>query len=227
MTGYPYPTELVASPSGSRIAWVFNEKGVRNVWAAEGPGFAARRLTNNTSDDGQELTNLEFSADGNYIVYASGPLAAPAIPQLAQMLYSDRTANRAAFALVDIGTNSLPFLIEALQNGNRSARLEAALAVGEFRGAGEAAVPALVACMKYDDDSVRVNALAPCTFATPLVNKVLAYDDTYRATVEAGIPMGRVGQPDEIVGAAVFLAADASSMVTGHILAVDGGYLAR
>ncbi|MDA8217289.1 MAG: glucose 1-dehydrogenase [Dehalococcoidales bacterium] len=74
---------------------------------------------------------------------------------------------------------------------------------------------------------VRVNALAPCTFETPLVKKILEYDTEYRATVEAGIPMGRVGQPEEIVGAALFLAADASSMVTGHILAIDGGYVAR
>ena len=74
---------------------------------------------------------------------------------------------------------------------------------------------------------VRVNALAPCTFETPLVKKVLEYDPAYKQTVEAGIPMGRAGQPDEIVGAALFLASDASAMVTGHTLAVDGGYLAR
>jgi len=72
VTSYPYPAELVASPVGSRIAWVFNEKGVRNIWAAEGPDFQARRLTGNISDDGQELTNLEFSTDGNYIVYVRG-----------------------------------------------------------------------------------------------------------------------------------------------------------
>jgi NAD(P)-dependent dehydrogenase (short-subunit alcohol dehydrogenase family) len=42
----------------------------------------------------------------------------------------------------------------------------------------------------------------------------------------SNIPMGRVGQPKEIVGPALFLASDASSMVTGVILPVDGGYLA-
>ena len=72
VTSYPYPLELVASPSGSRLAWVFNEKGVRNIWAAEGPDFKARRLTSYKDDDGQELTNLSFAHDGNSIVFVRG-----------------------------------------------------------------------------------------------------------------------------------------------------------
>jgi dipeptidyl aminopeptidase/acylaminoacyl peptidase len=69
---YPYPSELVASPTGSRIAWAFNIKGMRNIWVAEGPDFKARRLTDYMTDEGQELTFLEFSHDGNYIVYVRG-----------------------------------------------------------------------------------------------------------------------------------------------------------
>jgi NAD(P)-dependent dehydrogenase (short-subunit alcohol dehydrogenase family) len=46
-------------------------------------------------------------------------------------------------------------------------------------------------------------------------------------TWTANIPLGRVGESDEIVGPALFLASDASSMVTGTVLDVDGGYLAR
>jgi dipeptidyl aminopeptidase/acylaminoacyl peptidase len=69
---YPYPSELVSSPSGSRIAWVFDEQGIRNVWAAQGPEFKPRRLTDYREDDGQELTGLVFSHDGNYVVYVRG-----------------------------------------------------------------------------------------------------------------------------------------------------------
>jgi dipeptidyl aminopeptidase/acylaminoacyl peptidase len=69
---YPFPAELVASPTGARIAWVFNERGVRNVWAAEGPNWTARKVTSYADDDGQELTNLAFSHDGNTIVYVRG-----------------------------------------------------------------------------------------------------------------------------------------------------------
>jgi dipeptidyl aminopeptidase/acylaminoacyl peptidase len=69
---YPYPVELVASPRGSRIAWVFDEKGVRNIWAAEGPDFNPHRVTDYKDDDGQELTNLSFSSDGSVIAYVRG-----------------------------------------------------------------------------------------------------------------------------------------------------------
>jgi dipeptidyl aminopeptidase/acylaminoacyl peptidase len=68
----PTPDNLIASPVGSTIAWTFNERGVRNVYVADGPEFAARRLTDNTKDDGQELTNLSFSKDGKTIVYVRG-----------------------------------------------------------------------------------------------------------------------------------------------------------
>jgi dipeptidyl aminopeptidase/acylaminoacyl peptidase len=69
---YPFPNELTASATGARIAWAFNEQGSRNVWVAEGPEFKARRLTNYDVDDGQELTSLSVSADGEYVVYVRG-----------------------------------------------------------------------------------------------------------------------------------------------------------
>ena len=69
---YPFPNELTASATGSRIAWAFNERGARNVWVAEGPDFKARRLTNYNTDDGQELTSLSISADGKYVIYVRG-----------------------------------------------------------------------------------------------------------------------------------------------------------
>ena len=69
---YPFPNELTAAATGSRIAWAFNERGLRNIWVAEGPDFKARRLTNYTSDDGQELTSVAVSADGKYVVYVRG-----------------------------------------------------------------------------------------------------------------------------------------------------------
>ena len=69
---YPFPNELAASATGARLAWAFNERGLRNIWVAEGPDFRARRLTDYSADDGQELTGVSVSPDGRHVVYARG-----------------------------------------------------------------------------------------------------------------------------------------------------------
>ncbi|MGI9043909.1 MAG: S9 family peptidase [Gemmatimonadaceae bacterium] len=69
---YPFPQNLTAAATGSRIAWTFNEEGRRNVYVAEGPGFTARKITAYDRDDGQELTSVSLSSDGQYIVYVRG-----------------------------------------------------------------------------------------------------------------------------------------------------------
>lgn len=69
---YPFPTDLTSSAQGSRIAWACNEQGKRNVYVAEGPDFAPRKLTNYTDDDGQELSSLSISDDGKWVVYVRG-----------------------------------------------------------------------------------------------------------------------------------------------------------
>jgi len=70
-----------------------------------------------------------------------------------------------------------------------------------------------------------VNAIAPGYFRTPLTEKLLT--GTPRGQeVLTRTPMGRFGELDELIGAAIFLASDSSSFVTGTLLAVDGGYLA-
>jgi dipeptidyl aminopeptidase/acylaminoacyl peptidase len=69
---YPYPAELTASSTGARLAWTVNEQGRRNIYVAQGPEFAPRRLTNYVTDDGQELTSVSLSADGRYLVYVRG-----------------------------------------------------------------------------------------------------------------------------------------------------------
>ncbi len=74
---------------------------------------------------------------------------------------------------------------------------------------------------------VRVNALAPSTFETDLVRRNRPARPEVYDLLMTRTPAGRFGRPDEIVGPALFLAADASSMVTGHVLTVDGGYTAQ
>lgn len=74
--------------------------------------------------------------------------------------------------------------------------------------------------------NINVNAIAPTVFETPLTRPLLHGDKEFYNYIIERIPMGRVGQPKDLIGAAVFLASDASNMVTGHVLNVDGGWLA-
>ena len=69
---YPFPEGLAASTAGNRLAWVIDLNGVRNVWVAEGPDFKPKQVTRFTADDGQEITQLTFSPDGNELVFVRG-----------------------------------------------------------------------------------------------------------------------------------------------------------
>src|ERR1017187_8298443 len=70
----PFPGELVAATHGNRVAWVFNAKGIRNVWVADGPDFihTARQVTHYSADDGQPIASLRLTPDGKTVLYALG-----------------------------------------------------------------------------------------------------------------------------------------------------------
>jgi hypothetical protein len=70
-----------------------------------------------------------------------------------------------------------------------------------------------------------VNAIASSWFETRM-GALLHQESQYQEQAMRRVPMGRMGQPDELVGAVLYLASNASRMVTGHLLAVDGGTLA-
>lgn len=69
---FSFPSELTSSAMGEKIAWAMNEQGKRNVYLAEGPDFAPKKITQFNEDDGQEISSLQFSPDGNWLVFVRG-----------------------------------------------------------------------------------------------------------------------------------------------------------
>jgi len=76
--------------------------------------------------------------------------------------------------------------------------------------------------MEWGDHGIRVNGIAPGFILTDLTNKLWS-DPTMQAWGQANTPLRRLGQPEDLVGAAVFLISDASRYMTGQVLYVDGG----
>jgi len=93
--------------------------------------------------------------------------------------------------------------------------------------ASKAAVASLTKSLaiEWAKHGVNVNAIAPGVFKTDLNRELLESSDRGRE-FQTRTPMGRFGQVEELAGAAVFLASEAASFVTGEVLVVDGGFLA-
>lgn len=103
----------------------------------------------------------------------------------------------------------------------------------EFRAASyhaaKGGVDALtrVLALEYAREGIRVNAIAPSYFdGTELMGKVFEANPATRDYSISRTPMGRLGQPEDLEGAIIYLASDAARFVTGHILYVDGGWTA-
>jgi len=67
-----YPTQVTSSEQSERIAWIANDRGARNVWAAIPPQFKPQMLTHWLDDDGQDLSSLRMSRDGSTLVWVRG-----------------------------------------------------------------------------------------------------------------------------------------------------------
>ena len=78
--------------------------------------------------------------------------------------------------------------------------------------------------MEYAEQGIRINAVSPGRVTTPMM---LASNIADMKAVAAGLPLRRMGEPEEVAAAVLWLASDASSFVVGHNLNVDGGFLSQ
>jgi NAD(P)-dependent dehydrogenase (short-subunit alcohol dehydrogenase family) len=83
------------------------------------------------------------------------------------------------------------------------------------------------AALDYATAGIRVNAVCPGVIHTEMIDRFVGDDPEALAALVANEPMGRMGTPDEIAGAVVWLCSDAAGFVTGQALAIDGGLVSR
>jgi len=83
------------------------------------------------------------------------------------------------------------------------------------------------AALEYGREDVRVNAISPGVIETPMVERAEAANPEMIEAVSESTPMGRIGEPDEIGDAAVWLCSDDASFVTGETMVIDGGYVSQ
>ena len=82
------------------------------------------------------------------------------------------------------------------------------------------------AALEYARDNVRVNAICPSTIDTSMIARFTGGDNRIKAQFAEGEPIGRLGTPEEVANAVIWLCSEGSSFITGATLAVDGGRLA-
>ena len=83
------------------------------------------------------------------------------------------------------------------------------------------------AAIEYAAQGIRINAVAPAVIRTDMTERAFFHDEALGAQVTAMHPMGRVGQPEEVAEAVIWLCSRRASFTTGHVLPIDGGRLVR
>ena len=83
------------------------------------------------------------------------------------------------------------------------------------------------AALEYAESGIRINAVCPGPIRTPMTEAVMANNPGAEERYSARAPMGRMGRPEEVAQAVVWLCSDSASFVTGHTMTVDGGLVAE
>lgn len=83
------------------------------------------------------------------------------------------------------------------------------------------------AALEYATQNIRVNAVCPGAIVTPMLERLMDTSEGARESIHAGEPVGRLGRPEEIASAVLWLCGEGASFTTGQAIAVDGGWTAR
>ncbi len=83
------------------------------------------------------------------------------------------------------------------------------------------------AALEYGKENIRVNSVCPAVIETDMAERFFQDKPDLKANMGKAHPIGRIGQPEEVARAVLFLCSDDASFITGHCLPVDGGYMAQ
>lgn len=226
---------LVAAGADVLVADIDAAGGEETVALAGGPGQASSFAADVADPAGARALvaaalerggRLDFAHNNAGVVFAGSPLHEVADADWQRMIDVDLTG---VF-------NCMRAEIAAMLDGGGGSIVNTASGVGVVGLPGQGPYVAAkhgvigltrVAALDYAQRGIRVNAVCPGSIETPLFEEAAAADPELRGLVEAGHPVGRLGRPEEIADAVVWLASDASSFVTGQPILVDGGYTAQ
>jgi len=222
---------------GGAIAGAFRDSGARAIATAL-DAAEAERAAANPRLAGVEIAALDVADDAAVQALAAEVGDIDVLVNCAGVTArGDPAFEEEAFAFVmDVNLAGTMRCCRAFQPGlaRRGGSIINIASVMSFHGSGTA--PGYAAskggvaqltkslAIAWAAAGVRINAIAPGFIVTPLTDAQI--DPEYRARVAARTPMGRWGEPEAIADAALFLASERASFITGVILPVDGGYLA-
>lgn len=235
-TGIGRAIALAFAREGARLALVGRRRAVLEAVARE---TASAPLVIDAdvakkADVKRVLEQGTHHFDGlNVLVNNAGVLHIGTAEQITDEQW-DETFNVNVRALWQLSKGALPYLRAA--GGGSIINVASVLGVNGARNraayaASKGAVVLLTKCMAVDHgaENIRVNAICPSFVETDLTAAVLRNAPDPQAVRRERVrahPIGRLGQPEDIAGLAVYLACDESSWVTGAAMHVDGGYLA-
>lgn len=221
---------------GANVTLVGRREEPLRATAAEGKGPAltiASDITSKTNVDRVMAETVSHFGGLNVLVNNAGVLHPGTAEQMTEAQW-DETFNTNVRAVWMMSVAALPHLRKA--GGGSIVNVASVLGINGARNRGsyapsKGAVVLLTKCMAIDHgpEKIRVNALCPSFVVTDLTASVVRQasdpDAMLRERTSAH-PLGRLGQPEDMAGMAVYLASDESGWVTGGVFPVDGGYLA-
>jgi NAD(P)-dependent dehydrogenase (short-subunit alcohol dehydrogenase family) len=227
---------LALAREGARVALVGRRKDRLEAVAREiGTNALVVAADVSKKPDIDRMVEQTVSSFGglNVLVNNAGVLHAGTVEQVTEQQW-DETFNVNVRGVWLLSRAVLPHLRKA--GGGSIINIASVLGINGVRNRAcyapsKGAVVLLTKCMAIDQghENIRVNAICPAFVETDLTAAVLrtAPDpEAMRRERISAHPLGRLGQPDDIAGMAVYLASDESSWVTGAVFPVDGGYLA-